>query len=114
MIMATVIGNLGRDGELKTTPNGKSVLNISIAAKGKVKDETIWVRGAVWGQRAEGIKPYLVKGTKVIAFGKLTSHEHEGKMYLELDIQEIDFSAPRDGRPAVTGAKPQGAGDLPF
>ncbi len=116
MIAATVCGNLGKDAEFSVTPNGKEVLNFSIAAKGKSKEDTIWVRGAMWGARGKAIQQYLTKGTKVTAVGKLTTREYEGKTYLELDVQEIDFMSTRDGKPTnVTGHKTQqGAGDLPF
>lgn len=103
MIHATVIGNLGRDAEIKVVGQGKTVMNISVATKGRDKDgATTWVRGAMWGQRAEKVTPYLKKGGRVAISGTLTSREHEGKTYLELDIAELELLGDRqtEQRPA--------------
>lgn len=91
MIYSTVIGNLGRDAELRSAPDGKPVLNFSVATRGKKKEDTIWVRCAVWGTRAEKIREYLTKGTRVTAIGRMTTREYEGKTNLELDVQEVEW-----------------------
>ena len=102
MIYATVIGNIGSDAELKTIGSGKSVANFSVAAKNGRKDEApAWVRCAIWGERAQKLKEYLTKGKSVTAMGVLTRREHEGKTYLELDVQEIALQGGKsDGKPA--------------
>lgn len=124
MISATVVGNLGRDAELKITHGGGTVLSFGVAAKGKTKEDgPIWVRCSLWGRRAEAVSGYLLKGTKVTAVGRLTQHEHNGKVYLELDVQELDFTSA-NGQSA-TGHRTQaprardefendGPGELPF
>lgn len=93
MLYATAIGNLGRDAELRHVPSGKQVLNFNVACKnGREKDSTIWVRCAIWGTRGEKIAQYLTKGIHVTAVGVLSTREHEGKTYHEMDVQEIVWS----------------------
>lgn len=92
MIHATVIGNLGADAETKTIASGKMVTNFNVATKGRGKDaKTIWVRCAMWGERGKKVAEYLTKGTRVAAVGTLDNHEHEGKTYLQLDVQELEL-----------------------
>ncbi len=119
MIHATCIGNLGGDAESKTIGSGKQVTNFSVATKGRKKDgETTWVRCAMWGERGQKVAQYLTKGTRVAAVGTLTTREHNGKTYVELDVQELELlgdrreeSAPT--RPASPPA-PTVEEDLPF
>ena len=100
MISAMVIGNLGRDAELKTVSGGKVVCNFSVAAEGRTgKDKvTTWVRCALWGVRGEKVAQYLKKGTCVAVDGSLTTREYNDKTYLELDVHEVQLVG---GRPAV-------------
>lgn len=70
--MAQLIGiaNLGRDAEVRFTPNGQPVANLALAFNyGRKGDDgnrpTQWVDGALWGQRAEALGEYLTRGTKV-------------------------------------------------
>ena len=75
MIIANVIGNLGRAAEQKSLDNG-SVTNFSIAStdynsKTQGKDTT-WVECSMWGKRGESLSQYLVKGQKVAVSGKLS------------------------------------------
>jgi single stranded DNA-binding protein len=62
----TVVGNLGRDPELRHTPDGKPVTNLSVAtnrkwtnADGTPGEETVWFRVACWGKLAEVCSEYL-------------------------------------------------------
>jgi len=102
MIHATVIGNLGKNAELRHTQGGKSVLNFSVASRGRSKeDPPTWVRGALWGARGEKVSQYLTKGTRVAISGALTTREHNGKTYLELDVQELELlGSPGENQPA--------------
>lgn len=112
MIHATVIGNLGRDGELRSV-NGKAVLNFSVGTKGRGKDgATTWVRCAMWGARAEKVAQYMTKGTKVAAVGSLSTREHDGKTYVEIDVQELELlGGGQDRQPSRPAAEPE---DPPF
>lgn len=125
MITATVIGNLGRDADLHSVGNSGSVCGFSIASteKKKGEDVTTWVRCSMWGTRGEKLAPHLVKGTRVAVSGSLSTREHEGKTYVELRVDQLEFlsSKKKDGdrprKPAKDSddyAPPQGDDDIPF
>jgi len=68
-----LVGNLGRDPEMRYTPNGAAVTSFSVAtsrryaaADGTMKEETTWFRVSVWGKQAEACNQYLSKGAKVL------------------------------------------------
>ena len=105
MIHSVVCGNLGKDAEIKTINGGKVVCNFSVASTGRDK-ATTWVGCALWGVRAEKVHKYLTKGTKVAVSGQLTTREHNGKTYLEIDVSELELMGggrredePRDEEP---------------
>ena len=71
-----LVGNLGRDPEMRYTPNGTAVTSLSVAtsrkyttADGQQKEETVWFRVSVWGKQAEPCNQYLSKGRKVLVEG---------------------------------------------
>lgn len=95
-IHATVIGNLGKDAEVKTVGQGRTVCNFSVAASNpRNKDQTTWVRCALWGQRGEKLQGYLTKGSRVAAVGTLTTRDYDGKTYVELEVTEIELLGDR-------------------
>ena len=65
-----IIGNLGRDPEMKYTTDGKAVTTFSVAASNR-KDETVWFRVTTWDKQAEICNQYLHKGSKVLVEGAL-------------------------------------------
>lgn len=70
---ANGLARIGRDVELRHTPNGEAVANLSLAfTYGKRgadgKRPTQWVEAALWGKRAESLAPYLLKGQQVVAY----------------------------------------------
>ena len=74
-----VVGNLGRDPEMRYTPSGQAVTSFSVAtsrqytaSSGDVVKETIWFRISAWGKQAETCNQYLKKGSKVLVEGRLT------------------------------------------
>lgn len=74
----TVVGNLGRDPELRYTPNGTPVTNLSVATnnnytnqQGEQVKETTWFRVSVFGKQAEVCSQYLSKGRQVLVEGRL-------------------------------------------
>jgi single-strand DNA-binding protein len=80
-----IVGNLGRDPEMRTAPNGTSVTSFSVATNrkytgsdGQLKDETLWFRVSVWGKQAEACNQYLTKGQKVLVEGTLVGDETGG------------------------------------
>ena len=73
-----VVGNLGKEPEMRYTPGGQAVTNFSVATNrqyqgtdGQMVKETIWFRISVWGKQAETCNTYLHKGSKVLVEGRL-------------------------------------------
>ncbi len=80
-----LVGNLGRDPEMRYSPNGTAVTNMSVAtsrkwtdAQGQLKEETAWFRVSVFGKQAETCNQYLAKGRKVLVEGDLVIDEKTG------------------------------------
>jgi single-strand DNA-binding protein len=70
---ANGLARIGRDVELRHTPNGEAVANLSLAFTYGKRDSdgkrpTQWVEAALWGKRAESLAPYLLKGQQVVAY----------------------------------------------
>jgi single-strand DNA-binding protein len=81
-----IVGNLGRDAELRYTTGGHAVANFSLAAtekwndkQGQKQERTEWVRCQLWGKSAEALEPYLKKGKQVYIEGRLQTREWEDK-----------------------------------
>ncbi len=97
-------GTLGRDAEVRVTPSGQSVMNFNVANNvgfGE-RQQTIWIRVAVWGKRAEGqLQNYLKKGQQVFVSGELTQSEYQAndgttKSSLELNANVVDLVGRRN------------------
>lgn len=95
-----IIGNVGRDPELKMTPNGRAVCEFSVAVNrvtGKAEDrqeQTDWYRVSCWSTLAERAQQYIQKGRLVYVEGRFTPRtytDREGKERLSLDISANDF-----------------------
>ena len=113
-------GTLGRDAEVRVTPSGQSVLNFTVANNIGFGDrqQTLWVRVALWGRRAEGsLQNYLKKGQQVFVSGELSQNEYQAndgstKTSLELNANIVDLvgkrneqgQAPQQGSPAPSQA----------
>ena len=97
-------GAIGRDAEVKVTPSGQSVLNVTVANNIGFGDrqQTLWIRVALWGKRAEGqLQNYLKKGQQVFVSGELTQQEYQAndgstKSSLELNANVIDLIGKRN------------------
>ncbi len=97
----TVVGNLGRDPELRYTPQGNAVCNFSMATNEKKRDKsgesqdvTTWFRITLWGKQAENASKYLTKGSSVYIEGRLRLEEwtdRDGKIRHTLDVQATDM-----------------------
>jgi len=79
-----IIGNLGRDPEMRFTANGQAVANFSVACNrryttrdGEQRDETEWVRVVCWGRQAEIAGQYLQRGSQVYVEGRLQTSSWE-------------------------------------
>jgi len=83
---AIILGNLGRDPELRHTPGGKAVCTLRIATNevwtdqsGERQERTEWHTVVVWGRQAENCNQYLKKGRSVYIEGRLTTRKWQDK-----------------------------------
>lgn len=138
---AILIGNLGRDPELRYTQNGQAVANFTLAtseswtdkASGEKVERTEWHRIVVWGKMGEHCAQYLTKGRSVYVEGRIQTREWEDKegqkrRTTEINAQSVKFlgGSPRPGDPAggdpAGGASPESSApqqsappeDVPF
>ncbi len=81
----TIVGRLGRDPEMRYTPNGQAVTSFNVATDRQYTDgngqrvkETTWFRVSVWGKQAETTNQYLKKGSMVLVDGRLTCDPKTG------------------------------------
>jgi single-strand DNA-binding protein len=70
---ANGLARIGKDAEVRYTPGGAAVANVSLAfTYGKKGDDgkrpTQWVDASLWGQRVESLTPYLTKGKQIVAY----------------------------------------------
>ncbi len=80
-----IVGNLGKDPEMRYTPSGQAVTSFSVATSrqytagnGEQVKETVWFRVSAWGKTAEICNQYLKKGSKVLVEGRLTPDKATG------------------------------------
>ena len=104
---AILVGNLGRDPELRTTPNGQSVVNFTLATSetwtdksGERVERTEWHRIVAWGRTAEMCNQYLSKGRTVYVEGRIQTREWEDKdgnkrYTTEINANTVNFIGPR-------------------
>src|SRR5690606_20125764 len=92
-----IVGNLGRDPEMRYTPSGTPVTNFSVAVNrrrptggGEYQDETDWYRVAVFGRMAEVADQYLVRGMKVLVDGQPQIRSFTGQDGVERTSIEIN------------------------
>ncbi|QTA78657.1 single-stranded DNA-binding protein, helix-destabilizing [Desulfonema limicola] len=91
MSKAVIIGHLGRDPEVRYTPDGLAVTNFSVAATEKIKgvDQTQWFKVTAFGKLGEICGQYLSKGRQVYIDGRLQTSEwedQEGKKRFTLEV----------------------------
>lgn len=79
-----LVGRIGRDIELKYTPSGTAVCNLSLATdegytdkNGQKQDRTEWHKVVLWGKTAENVAKYKRKGDEIYVEGKLETREWE-------------------------------------
>ena len=81
-----LVGNLGRDAELRCTPGGAAVATLNMATtevwndkSGQRQEKTEWHRVVLWGKTAESLSEYLTKGKQVYVEGKLQTRQWDDK-----------------------------------
>ena len=130
-----IIGNLGRDPEMRYTPSGDPVTSLNVAsnrqfndASGGKQKETTWFRVSVWGKQAESCNTYLQKGSMVLIEGELKPDKETGnpRIYTrqdgsqgtsyEVTARTVRFLTPRGGaqEDMVDDGGDLGEEDIPF
>ncbi len=121
-----IVGNVGRDPEMRYTPSGQAVTSFSVATNrqytnnsGETIKETIWFRISAWGKTGETCNQYLKKGSKVLIEGRLTADPATGgprvwtgqdgstRASFEVSAQTVRFLSTR------SEAESGGAGSAP-
>jgi single-strand DNA-binding protein len=118
-----LVGNLGRDPELRYIQSGQAVANFSVATNEKWKDKegnnqerTEWHRVIVWGKSAENCAQYLQKGRSVYIEGKLQTRDWEDRegnkrTTTEIVAQVVQFLGGRGGAGSEEPPMPESAAD---
>jgi single-strand DNA-binding protein len=93
---AIIVGNLGRDPEVRFTPDGRAVARFSVATterwtdqQGQRQERTEWHNVVVWGKQAEACGQYLSKGRQVFVEGSIRSRSYDDKTGNKRYITEI-------------------------
>jgi single-strand DNA-binding protein len=81
-----LVGNLGRDSELRYTPGGAAVATLNLATtevwndkSNQRQEKTEWHRVIVWGKQAESLQEYLTKGKQIYVEGRLQTRQWDDK-----------------------------------
>ena len=122
MLKAQIIGNLGKDAEMKTTQNGQQYFSFSVAHSFKTaqgQEQTVWVSCTKWVRQGEStaVVQYLKKGKKVYLEGTPSARAYAAQDgtpigSLELNVQYIELLSPADqqGAPQQQAQQPAGNG----
>jgi single-strand DNA-binding protein len=104
MNQITIAGHLGADPEVRFTSSGQKVTTLRVAARARgAKDETIWWKVSVWGERFDKMIAYLKKGSPVIVVGELNKPEiftdRDGRPQVSMSITAFNLLFSPFGRP---------------
>ena len=103
-----IIGNLGRDPEMRYSPSGNPMTSFSIAsnrryttAAGEQREETEWFNCTAFGRLADTCNQYLARGRQVYVEGRLRSRQYERRdgtpgFSLDVNVTEVQFLGGRD------------------
>ena len=103
-----LIGNAGRDAELRYTQNGAAVANFSIAvtrryqSRDEMREDTEWFNVSAWERRAEFVAERVKRGNRVFVDGRLSTREYtagngEARTSLDVTANRVLVLSPRDG-----------------
>jgi single-strand DNA-binding protein len=109
----SIVGRIGKVGELRYTQGGKAVVNISVAVdNGKTSDgekrAATWFEIALWEKQAEALAQYLVVGDRIGVNGQVRLQVDEGKDGQKYPKLTVDFP-----RVELLGSKPEAAQAAP-
>lgn len=110
MNLITIAGRLGSEAVLKSLPSGKEVVNFSVAVdigRGENK-QTLWVDCSLWGDRAQKLGPYLVKGKQVALSGDFNLRTFQKKdgtpgAAITCDVQRLTLMGGREAGESTEG-----------
>jgi single-strand DNA-binding protein len=122
-----VIGHLGRDPEMRYTPNGQAVTSFSVASSrryttggGEQREETEWFNVSAWGKLGETCNQYLTKGQQVYIEGRMSSRTYEGRdgttrVSIDVFLNDVQFLGGRGGDGGESGSDQynHGVGAMP-
>ncbi len=135
---AILVGNLGRDPEIRYTKTGTAVANFTLATSekwtdkaGQKQDRTEWHRIVAWGKTGELCAQYLAKGRSVYIEGRIQTREWEDKdgqkrKTTEINASQVTFLGQRDqcaatqsspspqSSPSASPSSPSFDDDIPF
>jgi len=106
----TILGNVGKEPEIRTLNSGDSVANFSIAVSEKRKgdDNTVWFRCTAFGKTAGVVESYVHKGSKVLVQGRIQTREYEkdgAKVQAwEVVVDRLSLESPKESGSAMGGA----------
>jgi single-strand DNA-binding protein len=134
-----LVGNLGKDPEMRYTPGGQAVTNLSVAtnrtytdSNGNPVKQTVWFRVSVWGKQAESCHQYLRKGRQVLVEGRMNADENGNpriwnaqdgtpRASYEVTAETVRFLGGREGAAAGAGEEggtfapgPESEEEIPF
>jgi single-strand DNA-binding protein len=117
---AILIGNLGRDAEMRFTASGTAVATVTMATTekftdrdGQKREDTQWHRIVIWGKTAESLKDYLTKGKQIYVEGRIETREwtnKEGQKVKTTEIKADKIVLLGGGGGGAGGARPARGG----
>ena len=122
----TIIGNLTRDPELRTTPSGDSVCDFTVAVNRRARrdaqsgqqPEADFFRVTAWRQLGENCNKYLAKGRKVAVTGPVRARAYQAndgslRASLEVNADEVEFLSARGESDGMSGGYAPAAAPAP-
>ena len=109
----TIIGNLTRDPETRTTQSGKTVCTFTVAVNRRSQqDAADFFRVSAWNQLGETCQKYLAKGRKVAVTGSVSANSYttqngENRASLEVFAQDVEFLSSANESAQKPVSKPQ-------
>lgn len=113
-----LMGNLTRDVEMRTTPNGQNVANFSLAVSrswkdqsGQTQEQTSFINCVAWGKTGEIIAQYVSKGQSLLVSGRLDQRSYEDKdgnkrQAVEVVVEDFNFTGGRASESDTSSAAP--------
>lgn len=103
-----IAGTVGKDAVLRNTTSGDAVLGFSVAVdngkdKSGEKREPTWYDCAIWGDRAKKLESHITKGLRMTLTGRPTAREHEGKVYLGINVDNFTFQGGGEKSDSYSG-----------